>query len=103
MDPDKWARVKAAYHSALGRDPGERSAFLKQACRDDREILVEVESLLAQASDDSFLERPAWQAGDPGAMSPARLNRQPDTSIPPGPRRKPPPPAGIRFCGSSGW
>src|SRR5664279_5382376 len=66
MDPDRWQRVKAVYHSALDRDPGERAAFLEHTGRDDREMLSEVESLLAQASGDSFLERPAWQAGDPG-------------------------------------
>jgi len=66
MDPDRWARVKAVYHSALDRDPGERAAFLERACRDDREMLSEVGSLLAQTSDDSFLERPAWQDSEPG-------------------------------------
>jgi GAF domain-containing protein len=64
MDPARWERVKAVYHSALDRDPGERAAFLDNACQDDREVLREVESLLAQASGDSFLERPAWQADD---------------------------------------
>ncbi len=64
MDPERWERVKAVYHSALDQDPGERAAFLDNTCRDDRELLREVESLLAQASGDSFLERPAWQAAD---------------------------------------
>ena len=86
MDPDRWARVKAAYHSALGRDPSERSAFLKQACGDDREILVEVESLLAQASDDSFLERPAWQAGDPGGDEPGPVESAAGYEHPAGPQ-----------------
>jgi hypothetical protein len=86
MDPDRWARVKAAYHSALGRDPGERSAFLKQACGDDREILVEVESLLAQASGDSFLERPAWQAGDPGGDEPGPVESAAGYEHPAGPQ-----------------
>src|SRR5512136_792661 len=64
MDPERWERVKAVYHSALERDPGERARFLDHACRDDRELRREVESLLAQASGDSFLERPAWQSAD---------------------------------------
>jgi len=64
MDPERWERVKAVYHSALDQDPGERAAFLDHACRDDRELRREVESLLAQASGDSFLERPAWQSAD---------------------------------------
>ena len=70
MDPGRWERVKAVYHSALDRDPGERAAFIEHACRDDREILREVESLLAEASGDSFLERPAWQeAGSKDGLS----------------------------------
>ncbi len=71
MDPGRWERVKEVYHSALDRDPSERAAFLDQACRDDREIRREVESLLAGASAGSFLERPAWQTGDSGEEAPA--------------------------------
>src|SRR5271165_913597 len=62
MDPDRWERVKAVYHLALDRDPSELAAFLEHACRDDQEVLREVESLLAQPNGDSFLERPAWQS-----------------------------------------
>ena len=62
MDPERWERVKAVYHSALDRDPRERAAFLEHACRDDQEVLREVEALLAQPNGDSFLERPAWQS-----------------------------------------
>ena len=71
MDPERWERVKAVYHSALDQDPGERAAFLDHACRDDRELRREVDSLLAEASGDSFLERPAWQADDSGDSEPA--------------------------------
>ncbi|RPI11771.1 MAG: hypothetical protein EHM65_06775, partial [Acidobacteriales bacterium] len=71
MDPERWERVKAVYHSVLDQDPGERAAFLDHACRDDRELRREVDSLLAEASGDSFLERPAWQADDSGDSEPA--------------------------------
>jgi eukaryotic-like serine/threonine-protein kinase len=70
MHPDKWERVKDVYHAALDRDPGARAAYLREACGDDPEILTEVESLLAQPDEDSFLERPAWQA-EPPAEPPA--------------------------------
>jgi serine/threonine protein kinase len=68
MDAARWERVKAVYNSALDREPGERAAFLEHACRDDSEVLQEVESLLAHASDDSFLERPACQAAEPSSL-----------------------------------
>ncbi len=60
MNPERWERVKAVFHSALDRDPAERAAFLERACLGDGELRAEVDSLLAQASDGSFLERPAW-------------------------------------------
>jgi eukaryotic-like serine/threonine-protein kinase len=46
MEPARWERVKALFHSALDRPPGERAAFLEHACPDDPELLREVESLL---------------------------------------------------------
>ncbi len=71
MEPARWERVKALFHSALDRPPGERAAFLERACPDNRELLTEVESLLAQAGDDVFLERPAGQSAEqsPGSRS----------------------------------
>jgi hypothetical protein len=66
MHPDKWERVKGVYHAALDREPGARAGYVREACGDDPEILSEVESLLAQPGDGSFLERPAWRADDAG-------------------------------------
>ena len=86
MDPDRWERVKAVYHSALDQDPGERAAFLEHACQDDREILREVESLLGQASGDSFLERPAWQAAEPRGDESGPSNPPGGYEHPAGPR-----------------
>ena len=64
MEPERWERVTAIYHAALQKGPGERASFLEYACRDDRELLREVESLLAQGSGNPLLERPAWQSAD---------------------------------------
>jgi len=49
-------------------------------------ILLEVESLLAQASGDSFLERPAWQAGDPGGDEPGPVESAAGYEHPAGPQ-----------------
>ncbi len=75
MDPEKWARVKAVFHSALDRPAGDRAAFLDGACPDDPELRSEVESLLAQATGDSFLDRPAWEPSAPSPLA-AREGRQ---------------------------
>ena len=47
MNPEKWAQIKELFGSALEQQPGERSAFLRNACAQDEELRSEVESLLA--------------------------------------------------------
>jgi len=48
MTADRWRRIEELYHSACQRDPGERSAYLAEACRGEEELRLDVESLLAQ-------------------------------------------------------
>ncbi len=50
MNPERWEQIKTIYHSALEREPGERDAFLDEACAGDSSLLEEVRSLLAQQS-----------------------------------------------------
>jgi serine/threonine protein kinase len=57
--PDRWSRVEALYHAARERDAGERAAFLDAACVGDADLRREMESLLAQPTDDGFLSVPA--------------------------------------------
>src|SRR5213594_2501009 len=47
MTPERWQQVTQIFQSALERDAAERSAFLYQACADDRELRSEVESLIS--------------------------------------------------------
>jgi len=63
MNPERAARLEQLYHSALERDPGEREAFLRQACGDDLTLEKQVRSLLAADQQaESFLESPALEA-----------------------------------------
>lgn len=58
MTTEKWQIIETLFHDALACAPGERAAFLLEACDDDR-LRREVLSLLAsfdQASD--FMETP---------------------------------------------
>ena len=69
MTPERWPEVKALFYAAVDREPAARAAFLDQACRDDPEMRLEVESLLArdECSQDLFqsaLGAGAWLAGD---------------------------------------
>ena len=49
MDPERWRRIEALYHSALEREPADRSSYLAGACGDDGDMRDEVSSLLAQS------------------------------------------------------
>ena len=44
--PEQWPKIKEIVGAALEREPSERSAFLDQACSQDRELRAEVESCL---------------------------------------------------------
>jgi predicted Ser/Thr protein kinase len=60
MNAERWREVDRLYHSALEREPGERAAFLAQACQGDEQLRRELDELLAQDSpSDDILERPA--------------------------------------------
>lgn len=70
MAADRWQRVDELLQSALERVPGERDAFVKQACAGDEALEREVRSLLRFEPDaGSFLENPAieWAARDSSA------------------------------------
>ena len=69
--PDRRSRVEALYHAALERDAGERAAFLDAACGGDADLRREVESLLAQPTDDGFLGVPAIAVAAQMIASPA--------------------------------
>ncbi|MBE0656085.1 MAG: serine/threonine-protein kinase [Bryobacteraceae bacterium] len=57
MQPERWRKVEELYHSALELDGSARDAFLQESCRDDEELLHEVQSLLEQ-TESGLLNRP---------------------------------------------
>jgi Tol biopolymer transport system component len=60
MNPERWRQIEELFHSAFERAPEDRKRFLEDACRDDADLRVEVESLLAhRLQAGSFLETPA--------------------------------------------
>src|SRR2546430_9844819 len=52
---EKRQQINDLFSSALEQSPGEREAFLRQACGNDQSLYAEVESLLLHY-DDSFME-----------------------------------------------
>ena len=62
MGNERWQRVGELYHSALKLTPIERATFLRNQCRDDEDLLKEVESLLScESSAAGFIESPAFE------------------------------------------
>src|SRR5258705_13686926 len=59
---ERWQRIKEIFTSVQSSAPGERAGLLDEACRDDKFIRSEVESLLAaDATNDDFLNAPAYE------------------------------------------
>jgi predicted ATPase len=62
MHSNRWKQVDTLLQAALDRQPGERDAFLRQACQGDQALEREVRSLLkSQGQAGSFLENPAME------------------------------------------
>ena len=65
MDPHRWRRVEELYHSALERDPEQRSLFLADACKGDEDLRRVLDDLLSQSgSTITLIGKPAWEVVD---------------------------------------
>ncbi len=81
-DSGRYQAVRELFHQALGRDEGDRRAFLDQACRDDRGLRAEVEGLLASDSTTGrFLDDPAVTANAALSMSSVALDNGHDPLV----------------------
>ena len=81
MNRERWRRVEELFHAALQVKESGRTDFVRQACAGDKELLHEVESLLAH--DDKardFIETPAFAASagapPPRPSHPGTLNSE---------------------------
>jgi eukaryotic-like serine/threonine-protein kinase len=71
MKPERWKQVDQILEAALEREPGERAAFLAEACGSDEVLRREVGSLLdAHARAGNFIEVPV--TGAAGMLSDAQ-------------------------------
>lgn len=71
MTPERWKQIEQLYHAALKLEPGERAAYLQEACQHDKELRREVESLLAADQQAShFMESPAIEVAAQALMDP---------------------------------
>src|ERR1700719_2275305 len=62
MNAERWQQVNDLFHLAAERAPGDRAAFLDEACHGDKGLCREVESLLASYERaEDFIESPAFE------------------------------------------
>src|SRR5260370_12539733 len=62
MKAERWKQVNDLLQSAVERAPGERAAFLDEACHGDEGLRREVESLLTSYErSENFIELPAFE------------------------------------------
>jgi serine/threonine protein kinase/Tol biopolymer transport system component len=62
MQSEQWRRIDELLQSALQQPPGEREAFVRQACQGDETLEGEVRSLLSSHQKaGTFLESPAFE------------------------------------------
>jgi tRNA A-37 threonylcarbamoyl transferase component Bud32 len=62
VNPERWKRLKEIFEKALEKDADSRPAFLEETCREDSSLKAEVEALLQNHAQDSFLEKPLYEA-----------------------------------------
>ncbi len=73
MTVERWQQIKEIFHASLEREPGERRAFLAQACAGDDALRGEVESLIAaHESEGSFIDSPAYEVAAPWLVGAGR-------------------------------
>jgi tetratricopeptide (TPR) repeat protein len=69
VDRERWRKISEVFDAALERAPGERTAFLEQACAGDVEMRSEVERLLGEFNKaGDFLEKPLATPGQSAAV-----------------------------------
>jgi serine/threonine protein kinase/tetratricopeptide (TPR) repeat protein len=82
MTDQRWQQVKAIFDRAIDCKSDARAEFIRESCRDDQELLTEVQSLLAHdGAAESLLENPLIQAGSLAALAPARTAKKVDRMV----------------------
>ena len=62
MKPEHWQQIETIFHRAMEREPGQRAAFLDNACADDEKLRQRIEALIiAHEQANGFIERPAFE------------------------------------------
>lgn len=61
MNPEQWRKIESIFQLAMELPSEERTEFIRRECKDDSELLSEIEKLIpGAATEKDFLESPAW-------------------------------------------
>lgn len=72
MTPERYQELGRLYGAALELEPGQRAAYLADACAGDEALRQEVESLLVyEATRERFIDHPAMEAAARGMVEDA--------------------------------
>jgi formylglycine-generating enzyme required for sulfatase activity len=69
MTPDRWKRLEEIYHAARTRDSAERAAYVAEACGDDDDLRLQIESLLIHGEALSKLESKVVPGATPAPLT----------------------------------
>src|SRR5215470_891297 len=69
MTPDRWKRLEEIYHAARTRDSAERAAYVAEACGDDEDLRLQIESLLIHGQALSKLESTIVRGAAPALLT----------------------------------
>jgi serine/threonine protein kinase len=73
MTPHRWKRLEEIYHSARAQNSAIRAAYLAEACADDEELRLQIESLLQQDDMLSQLEDGEGPGKGSASLSPGSM------------------------------
>jgi serine/threonine protein kinase len=78
---ERLQQIEEIFHQALQREPSQREAFVRQACRDDSDLRRQIVSLLANHEESAASE--LWAAQAAPQLVGSRASLQPGQSLGP--------------------
>ncbi len=77
MTPERYQQIKNLYQAALDCEPTVRESYLQEACAEDKDLQLAIESLLADRSEaETFLATPAFQFPRESGEATAQLGQR---------------------------
>lgn len=70
MTPERWSQIEEIFQTALDLPRDERPKYVRETCKGDDDLKLEVEKLLSQFEESSdFIEQPLYQESGIGVLA----------------------------------